>query len=219
MSAAVSTRGEAAMRIARHAARFEHPLRQLKPTPRCVAIRTAMKDAAAAVLDHLMDMNNTPEPRMPRVKNLEFLDLMGVISSLCIICGVRIRRSAGEHRMRLISANPGLQRQRPRDTVPSRCCEFVDSRLRRSPSDRASAVSYGQAGENAMRFPHLAHRSAAAHKLHSTTATTRYEFDSGEGETFSRLPALAYSPRKLSKQPEPSQFNSSHPILNPLRRQ
>ena len=26
----------------------------------------------------------------------------------------------------------------------------------------------GQAGENAMRFPHLAHRSAAAHKLHST---------------------------------------------------
>jgi hypothetical protein len=56
-----------------------------------------------------------------------------------------------------------------------------------------------------MRFPHLAHRSAAAHKLHSTTATTRYEFDSGEGETFSRQPALAYSPRKLSKQPEPSQ--------------
>ena len=32
----------------------------------------------------------------------------------------------------------------------------------------ASAVPYGQAGENAMRFPHLAHRSAAAHKLHST---------------------------------------------------
>ena len=27
---------------------------------------------------------------------------------------------------------------------------------------------YGQAGENAMRFPHLAHSSAAAHKLHST---------------------------------------------------
>jgi hypothetical protein len=40
--------------------------------------------------------------------------------------------------------------------------------------------------------------------LTCTTATTRYEFDSGEGETFSRQPALAYSPRKLSKQPEPS---------------
>ena len=68
-----------------------------------------------------------------------------------------------------------------------------------------SAVPYGQAGENATRFPHLAHRSAAAHKLHSTTAARQDEFDSGEGETFSRQPALAYSPRKLSKQPEPSQ--------------
>src|ERR1700737_3282980 len=93
--------------------------------------------------------------------------------------------------------------------MPSRCWEFVDRRLRRSPPDRASAVSYGQAGENATRFPHLAHRSAAAHKLHSTTATTRYEFDSGEGETFSRQPALAYSPRKLSKQPEPSQLTEA----------
>jgi hypothetical protein len=44
-----------------------------------------------------------------------------------------------------------------------------------------------------MRFPHLAHRSAAAHKLHSTTATTQSEFDSGNGQTISRLPALAYS--------------------------
>jgi IS5 family transposase len=58
---------------------------------------------------------------------------------------------------------------------------------------RASAVPYGQAGENAMRSPHLAHRSAAAHKLHSTTATTQAEFDPRKGETFSRPPALAYS--------------------------
>ena len=56
-----------------------------------------------------------------------------------------------------------------------------------------------------MRFPHLAHRSAAAHKLHSVTATINYEFDSGKGEPNSRLPALAYSPRKLSKRPAPSQ--------------
>jgi hypothetical protein len=83
----------------------------------------------------------------------------------------------------------------------------VDSRLRRSPPDRASAVPHGQAGENAVRFPHLAHRSAAAHKLHSATATTRYEFDSGKSETISRLPVLAYSPRKLSKRPEPSHYN------------
>jgi hypothetical protein len=38
--------------------------------------------------------------------------------------------------------------------MAERCCEFVDSRLRRYPPDRASAVPYGQAGENALRFPH-----------------------------------------------------------------
>jgi hypothetical protein len=82
--------------------------------------------------------------------------------------------------------------------MPRRCCEFVDSRLRRSPPDRASAVPYGQAGENAMRFPHLAHRSAAAHKLHSATATTRYESDSGKGETFSRHTSLSlFSPEAV----------------------
>src|SRR5947209_5679732 len=74
--------------------------------------------------------------------------------------------------------------------MPSRCCEFVDSRLRRSPPDRASAVPYGQAGENAMRFPHLAHRSAAAHKLHSTPQQDRMNLISGKGETSSRLPGL-----------------------------
>src|ERR1700678_569057 len=85
-------------------------------------------------------------------------------------------------------------------------CEFVDSRLRRYPPDRASAVSYGQAGENALRFPHLAHRSAAVHKLHSTAATSRIDFDSGKGETFNRLQVLAYSSRNLSKRLEPSQY-------------
>src|ERR1700757_3948687 len=85
-----------------------------------------------------------------------------------IICDVRIRRSAGEHRTRLTSVSRQRRRHWPPDALPRRCCEFVDSRLRRSPPDRASAVSYGQAGENAMRFPRLAHRSAAAHKLHST---------------------------------------------------
>src|SRR5580704_2986920 len=71
------------------------------------------------------------------------------------------------------------------------CCEFVDSRLRRSPPDRASAVPYGQAGENAMRFPRLAHRSAAAHKLHSTPQQDRMNLISGKGETSSRPPAFS----------------------------
>ena len=44
-----------------------------------------MKHAAASLVDHLMDMNNAPEPRMPPVENLQFPDLVGVISSLCTI--------------------------------------------------------------------------------------------------------------------------------------
>jgi hypothetical protein len=83
--------------------------------------------------------------------------------------------------------------------------EFVDSRLRRCPPDRASAVSYGQAGENALHFPHLAHRSTAVHKLHSATTAARFDFDSGKGKTFSRLRALAYSSRNLSRRPGPPQ--------------
>ena len=110
-------------------------------------------------------------------------------SSTGIICDARIRRSAGEHRTRLTSANQSRRRHWPPDAMPSKCCEFVDSRLRRSPPDRASAVPYGQAGENAMRFPHLAHRSAAAHKLHSTPQQDRMNLISGKGETSSRLPA------------------------------
>jgi hypothetical protein len=58
-----------------------------------------------------------------------------------------------------------------------------------------------------MRFPRLAHRSAAAHKLHSTPQQDRMNLISGNRETSSRLPALAYSPRRLSKRPAPSQFD------------
>src|ERR1700738_447331 len=126
-----------------------------------------------------------------------------------IICDVRIRRSAGEHRTRLTSANRQRRRHWPPDAMARRGREFVDSRLRRSPPDRASAVPYGQAGENATRFPHLAHRSAAAHKLHSTPQQDSMNLISGDRETSSRLSALAYSPRKLSKRPAPSQ--SSRP--------
>src|SRR5882757_3768469 len=91
--------------------------------------------------------------------------------------------------------------------MPRRCHEFVDSRLRRSPPDHASAVPYGQAGENAMRFPHLAHRTAADHKLHSTRQQHEMKLISGNGETSSRLPAVAYS------SPEPVQTSGTVAIL------
>ena len=112
-------------------------------------------------------------------------------SSTGIICGARIKRSAGGHRTRLTSANRQRRQHWPPDAMARRCREFVDSRLRRSPPDRASAVPYGQAGENATRFSHLAHRSAAAHKLHSTPQQDRMNLISGKGETSSRLPAFS----------------------------
>src|SRR6201996_5900106 len=111
-----------------------------------------------------------------------------------IICDVRIRRSVGEHRTRLTSANRQRRRHWPPDAMARRCREFVDSRLRRSPPDRASAVPYGQAGENAMRFPRLAHRSAAAHKLHSTPQQHRMNLNFGERVQ----PAADYRPLAYS---------------------
>src|SRR3954464_5530476 len=42
-----------------------------------------------------------------------------------------------------------------------------------------------------MRFPHLAHRSAADHKLHSTRQQHEMKLISGNGETSSRLPAFS----------------------------
>jgi hypothetical protein len=181
----------------------KHPRRNLY---RAAGVRTAERAAeneALRLSDRPMNGDATREPRMPGIQKLTEHRPVGVLKRCCIICGARIKRSAGGHRTRLTSANR-RRRHGPPDAMPRRCCEFVDSRLRRSPPDRASAVPHGQAGENAMRFPHLAHRSAAAHKLHSATATIRYELDSGKGEPISRLPALAYSPRNLSKRPGPS---------------
>ena len=43
--------------------------------------------------------------------------------------------------------------QRRLNPIALGCGEFVDSRLRRYPPDRASAVPYGQARENASAFP------------------------------------------------------------------
>jgi hypothetical protein len=63
---------------------------------------------------------------------------------------------------------------------------FADPRLTapaRSPMDKS--------GKNVMRFPHLAHRSAAAHKLHSTPQQHGMNLISGNGETNSRLPTFS----------------------------
>ena len=117
-------------------------------------------------------------------------------SSTGIICGGRTRRSAGEHRTRLTLVNRRRQRHWPPNAMPSRCCEFVDSRRRRSPPDRASAVPYGQAGENANAFPPPCPQVGGCPQASQHPATRRDDFDFGEGETSSRHRTLASSSPK-----------------------
>ena len=68
---------------------------------------------------------------------------------------VRIRHSPGKRRTRPTSASLSQLWQRRRNAMAQRRREFVDSRLRRCPPDRASAAPYGEAGENALRSPTL----------------------------------------------------------------
>ena len=77
-----------------------------------------MKDAAGSLLDHLMDMNNPSEPRMPRVEDLKLLDLMGVISSLCTMTSASTRASAIARRGKFTR----------------KACGYVDDRLCRPPA-------------------------------------------------------------------------------------
>ena len=87
----------------------------------------AVKDAAGSLLDHLMDMNNAPEPRMPRVENLEFLDLMGVISSLCTTQYIRTRRWVTARRA---SSGTSWWKRRPR-TRSALCVDRMKARCPR----------------------------------------------------------------------------------------
>src|SRR5947207_8427393 len=75
--------------------------------------------------------------------------------------------------------------------MPSGCCEFVDSRLRRSPPDRASAVPYGQAGENAMRFPRPCPQVGGCPQASQHPQQHRMNLISGNDQTSSRLPIFS----------------------------
>src|SRR6266550_8660659 len=86
-----------------------------------------------------------------------------------------------------------------------RCCEFEDSRLRRSPPDRASAVPYGQAGGKRDAFPPPCPQVGGCPQA-SQHHRNKHGMNliPGKVKPSAGIPALAYSPRKLSKQPEPS---------------
>src|SRR5215471_3532066 len=75
--------------------------------------------------------------------------------------------------------------------MPSRCCEFVDSRLRRSPPDRASAVPMDKPGKTQCVSPTLPTDRRLPHKLHSTPQQHGMILISGNGEISSRLHAFS----------------------------
>src|SRR5215469_6877025 len=75
--------------------------------------------------------------------------------------------------------------------MPSRCCEFVDSRLRRSPPDRASAVPMDKPGKTQCVSPTLPTGRRLPHKLHSTPQQHGMTLISGNGEITSRLYAFS----------------------------
>src|SRR6202007_1724396 len=108
-----------------------------------------------------------------------------------IICDVRIRRSAGEHRTRLTSANRQRRRHWPPDAMARRCGEFVDSRLRRSPPARASAVPLDKPGKTPCVSPALPTGRRLPTSFTAPRSKDRMNLISGKGETSSRLPAFS----------------------------
>ena len=89
--------------------------------------------------------------------------------------------------------------------------EFVDSRLRRSPPDREDAVPCGQAGKNEGCFPRLAHRSAAAHKLHGATAARRIDSKFVSGDHNDHKPGASLSLFSPGTCPTYRHHRSFHP--------
>ena len=75
--------------------------------------------------------------------------------------------------------------------MPSRCCEFVDSRLRRFPPDRASAVPMDKPGKTQGVSPTLPTGRRLPNKRHSTPQQHGMILISGNGEISSRLHAFS----------------------------
>src|SRR5262249_13773335 len=75
--------------------------------------------------------------------------------------------------------------------MPSRCCEFVDSRLRRSPPDRASAVPMDKPAKTQCVSPTLPTGRRLPYKLPSTPQQHEMILISGNGEISSRLHAFS----------------------------
>src|ERR1700732_4726105 len=107
-----------------------------------------------------------------------------------IICDVRIRRSAGEHRTRLTSANRQRRRHWPPDAMARRCREFVDSRPRLYPAaprrrpppppPPAARPQKGHGGKTPLRFPPPCPQVGGCPQASQHPAARQDEFDFGE---------------------------------------
>jgi len=60
---------------------------------RRLAVQAAASDTAARLLDRLMDIDDAPRPRMPRIQNFAFLGPVGVLDLRCTIAAAVIPRS------------------------------------------------------------------------------------------------------------------------------
>jgi hypothetical protein len=79
---------------------IEHPGRNLQPTIRSTARKAAAQRLPASLLDHLVNMNATSTPRMPRIEKFAFLGPVGVLPPCSTTAAARIHRLTGKPRIR-----------------------------------------------------------------------------------------------------------------------
>lgn len=75
----------------------EHPHRQFEQALRRLAVQATTSDMPARLLQHLMDIDDAPRPRMPRAENVALLGPVGVLEPRCTMEDARIRPLTAQH--------------------------------------------------------------------------------------------------------------------------
>src|ERR1700730_13448768 len=116
-----------------------------------------------------------------------------------IICDVRIRRSAGEHRTRLTSANRQRRRHWPPDALARRGRGFVDRRGPPTPPPACprQRAPLGKSGEKRHAFPPPCPQVGGCPQASQHPAARQDEFDFGGMVK----PAAGYRPLAYSSPP------------------
>ena len=79
----------------------KHPHRKLRASTRRVAVATTPADIGRRSLDHLVNVNNAPSPRVKKIKYLARLGPVGVASLCCTMADVLTPRLTGAHPIKL----------------------------------------------------------------------------------------------------------------------